>query len=48
MDRETSCCGAGEEPRTAIDPVCGMRVDPAAGKPGTVHDGQALHFCCNG
>jgi Cu+-exporting ATPase len=33
---------------TAIDPVCGMRVDPAAGKPGAAHAGATYHFCCEG
>jgi Cu+-exporting ATPase len=27
------------------DPVCGMTVDPAAGKPSTEHDGRQFHFC---
>ena len=30
------------------DPVCGMTVDPAAGKPTHVHDGRTFHFCCEG
>ncbi len=29
----------------ARDPVCGMRVDPAAGKPRHTHAGQVYHFC---
>ena len=33
---------------TAIDPVCGMRVDPAAGKPRAVHAGTTYHFCSEG
>ena len=37
---------------TAIrDPVCGMTVDPAAGKPTAAHDGHRFHFCsqsCHG
>ena len=33
---------------TAIDPVCGMRVDTAAGKPTLAHDGVTYHFCCDG
>ena len=28
------------------DPVCGMSVDPEAGKPTFEHDGQVYHFCC--
>jgi Cu+-exporting ATPase len=31
-----------------IDPVCGMTVDPNAGKPHADHQGQTYHFCCNG
>ncbi|MDD9720342.1 heavy metal translocating P-type ATPase [Sulfitobacter sp. PR48] len=30
------------------DPVCGMTVDPDAGKPTAVHDGRTYHFCCAG
>ncbi|WP_158971459.1 heavy metal translocating P-type ATPase [Chachezhania sediminis] len=30
------------------DPVCGMTVDPAAGKPTTEHDGPIYHFCADG
>lgn len=28
-----------------IDPVCGMKVDPDAGKPRSEHDGKTYHFC---
>ncbi len=28
------------------DPVCGMTVDPAAGKPTAVYEGRTYHFCC--
>ncbi len=27
------------------DPVCGMTVDPEAGKPGHEHGGHIYHFC---
>ena len=27
------------------DPVCGMLVDPTAGKPSVEHDGHTIHFC---
>ena len=27
------------------DPVCGMTVDPAAGKPSLEHQGRLFHFC---
>ncbi|MER8372730.1 heavy metal translocating P-type ATPase [Mesorhizobium sp. M1406] len=30
------------------DPVCGMTVDPAAGKPTAEHDGHLYHFCSQG
>jgi len=31
-----------------VDPVCGMKVDPAAGKPTHVHEGTTFHFCSEG
>ncbi len=31
-----------------IDPVCGMSVDPQAGKPSFTHDGTTFHFCHKG
>ena len=31
-----------------IDPVCGMTVDPNAGKPHADYQGVTHHFCCNG
>jgi Cu+-exporting ATPase len=30
------------------DPICGMRIDPAAGKPTRVHEGHTYYFCCGG
>ncbi len=47
------CCNAGgakpKEPEGVVrDPVCGMTVDPSAGKPSLVHDGHTFHFCCEG
>jgi Cu+-exporting ATPase len=30
------------------DPVCGMTVDPAAGKPSLEHQGRVYFFCCEG
>jgi Cu+-exporting ATPase len=30
------------------DPVCGMKVDPEAGKPSLDHDGHRYHFCSEG
>ncbi len=32
---------------TVRDPICGMIVDPAAGKPSFVYQGRAFHFCCD-
>ncbi|MDG4894238.1 heavy metal translocating P-type ATPase [Mesorhizobium sp. WSM4976] len=44
-----SCCSgktAGTAAEAVIrDPVCGMTVDPAAGKPTAEHDGRTFHFC---
>ena len=31
---------------TVRDPVCGMTVDPHAGKPTAEHAGRLFHFCC--
>jgi Cu+-exporting ATPase len=53
---KTSCCGddhtaprqavdAGDTGKTATDPVCGMSVDPNAGKPTFRHEGVDYHFC---
>lgn len=35
--------GAGT--KTATDPVCGMKVDPGAGKPQFAYQGETFHFC---
>ena len=35
-------------PRTAIDPVCGMSVDPARAKASAERDGRIYFFCCPG
>ncbi|MDF3213847.1 heavy metal translocating P-type ATPase [Mesorhizobium sp. M7A.F.Ca.CA.001.09.2.1] len=47
-----SCCSTkGAVPTTKSvvrDPVCGMTVDPAAGKPTAEHDGHLYHFCSQG
>jgi Cu+-exporting ATPase len=32
----------------ATDPVCGMTVDPNAGKPSLAHNGRTYHFCSEG
>jgi Cu+-exporting ATPase len=36
------------EMQMAIDPVCGMKVDPGAGKPSYEHGGHTFHFCSDG
>src|SRR5689334_13737816 len=33
------------DPELATDPVCGMQVDPNAGKPRHDWNGQTFHFC---
>ncbi len=46
-----SCCSAKAAPQTDMivrDPVCGMTVDPTAGKPTAEYKGRSFHFCCNG
>jgi Cu+-exporting ATPase len=40
--------GSGGDGATAIDPVCGMTVDPATARASTVHDGKTYYFCCPG
>ncbi|ELY43204.1 XdhC family protein [Natronorubrum bangense] len=52
-----SCCGGGDErPSTtepesshesAVDPVCGMTVDPDEA-PSITHQGTTYYFCCHG
>ena len=34
--------------KTAIDPVCGMTVDPATADASVEHDDETYHFCCHG
>ncbi|MER8828413.1 heavy metal translocating P-type ATPase [Mesorhizobium sp. M0938] len=45
----SGCCSAKAAPSVADavvrDPVCGMTVDPAAGKPTAEHGGHLYHFC---
>lgn len=47
---EPACCGGAHGPNasTVIDPVCGMSVDPNAGKPTAEYDGIDYHFCSAG
>ncbi|KAB0682561.1 heavy metal translocating P-type ATPase [Aureimonas leprariae] len=35
-------------PEAVRDPVCGMMVDPGAGKPEATHAGRTFRFCCEG
>ena len=34
-------------PDMAVDPVCGMTVNPSTSKHRCEHDGQTFHFCCD-
>ena len=36
----------GPAAATSIDPVCGMRVDPAKARASYLHEGQTYYFCC--
>ena len=38
----------GAQDAVIRDPVCGMTVDPNAGKPTAEHDGRTVHFCSEG
>src|SRR6266568_3120612 len=40
--------GNMSEESPAIDPVCGMNVDPASAEHRSVHDGQTYYFCSSG
>ncbi len=40
--------GSGAESAKAVDPVCGMAVDPRTAKHQAVHQGQPYFFCCSG
>ncbi|ESY83528.1 Copper-transporting P-type ATPase [Mesorhizobium sp. LNHC221B00] len=44
------CCAPKAAAVDAVlrDPVCGMAVDPAAGKPTAEHGGRLYHFCSEG
>ncbi len=46
--KEMAGAAAGQASSREIDPVCGMTVDPAAGKPYFDHRGRRYHFCCQG
>ena len=40
--------GSGAESAKALDPVCGMTVDPQTAKHQSIHDGDPYFFCCAG
>ena len=40
--------GTGAESAKAVDPVCGMAVDPRTAKHQSIHDGHPYFFCCGG
>lgn len=44
-----SCCSThAAQAEVVRDPVCGMLVDPTAGKPTAEHAGRVFHFCSAG
>ena len=46
--QSSSCCSTHEKADAGAaerDPVCGMTVDPNAGKPSATYDGHTYHFC---
>jgi len=49
MHAHGGCCSTKATPPAGDvvprDPVCGMTVDPAAGKPTAEHGGRTFHFC---
>ena len=45
---ETQTAAPGAGAKTATDPVCGMKVNPATSKHRFDHDGTTWHFCCAG
>jgi len=53
-DPEAAAPGAKSQPvvetspRTAVDPVCHMTVDPAKAAHASTYKGQAVYFCCAG
>ena len=47
-DHGGGCCGGKPALSSAIDPVCGMTVDPAKTAHSHVHDGTTYYFCCGG
>ena len=47
-DHQAGCCHGGTATQKAIDPVCGMSVDPATAKHRHTHQGQDYFFCSAG
>jgi len=52
-EKAHSCCGGHAHQQhaadqKAIDPVCGMSVDPATSKHRHEYDGETFHFCSDG
>ncbi|MGA0586527.1 heavy metal translocating P-type ATPase [Dyella sp. KRB-257] len=45
MEYAASCCHGGTPSATAIDPVCGMTVDPHTTKHRAEHEGHTYYFC---
>ncbi|HEY9057833.1 MAG TPA: HAD-IC family P-type ATPase, partial [Aurantimonas sp.] len=45
---ESAAPDASPESALFRDPVCGMTVDPEAGKPTALYDGHTFHFCSEG
>ncbi|MDO1529723.1 heavy metal translocating P-type ATPase [Fulvimonas sp. R45] len=43
-----ACCHGASPAATAVDPVCGMNVDPSATPHRSTHAGRPFHFCCGG
>ena len=48
MEREGDTSSGAEEAGMALDPVCGMTVDPQTAKHRTAYRDQAYYFCCAG
>ena len=50
-DASTRCDGvhaSGGTEAAAVDPVCGMTVDPDDAAASVTHEGETHHFCCRG
>ena len=47
-DHATGCCGSAAAPARAVDPVCGMSVDPGKTPHRAEHEGASVFFCSAG